>query len=143
MSGILNVLLAVGGGGSGTVTIGNVNWNASSGASSSSGYELLTDGNIRRITNGSNSDAGDWIAPLGAAPGLYEARATVTSGAISTGPASGVWTAISAGTCQWTRLRTNPPDGSGTTTLIFTLDIRYNGGAIIATATITLSATIV
>jgi hypothetical protein len=100
-------------------------------------YTLQNDGDIE-ATTGTNtiSDVGDWINPRGAAGNTYEARATVTSGSLSSGT-TGSWLALGT-TRTWT-LQAVP--GVGVLQAVFTLEIRRASDAIVVdSATITLEA---
>lgn len=100
-------------------------------------FRLETDGDIG-ATQGNNTvvDVGNWISPQGAASDFYEARATVTSGSLSSGTA-GVW--LGLGTQRsWSVLSAS---GAGLRTCIFTLEIRRASDSVVLdTATITLQA---
>ncbi len=100
-------------------------------------YSLGNDGDIDR-TAGTNtvSDQGDWISPRTGMAG-YEARATVTSGALTSGT-EGTWLSL-ASTRTWSLTISGVAPGSGS--CVFTLEIRRAlDGVVLDTATITLTA---
>jgi len=95
-----------------------------------------SDGDVINTTLG--SDVGDWLAPKSFAPSLYEIRATIVSGSLTSGSsATGSWLALTSDR-NWRRL-------SGAlntlTTCVLTIEIRYAGGPVLDTATVTLNAT--
>ena len=93
-------------------------------------YQLTPGGDITH----NFVDSGDWIVPNNAAPGLYEVRATVTSGSISSGDATGSWLALTS-TRTWTVTR----DIVGLSSATLTIEIRL-GTTVLDTATVTLAA---
>jgi hypothetical protein len=101
------------------------------------GYQITSGGKEQEgfgtATSISYSDTGDWVIPNGNAS-LYEVRATVNSGAVSSGT-TGTW--LSLGTTRtWTLTR----DTAGISSVNLTIDIRLIGGtAILATAPVNLS----
>lgn len=100
-------------------------------------YSLQNDGDIE-ATNGTNTvtDVGDWINPRGAAGNTYEARATVTSGSLSSGT-TGSWLALGT-TRTWTLVGTS---GAGFQTCTFTLEIRRASDSVVVdSATIIMEA---
>lgn len=102
------------------------------------GYRLLNTG-IAQKTNIAGTYiniSGEWETG-GAAESNYDAFVTVTSGSLSSGT-SGSW--LNLGTSRtWTRSRS----GVGTSTCIFTLQIRdTNTLTVLDTATITLEAVV-
>lgn len=90
-------------------------------------------------SNGSrNGGSGStWVTPTGSTiiSGLFEAFVTVTSGSLTSGT-SGSW--INLGTTRnWTRQQA----GVGSSTCIFTLQIRRaSSGVVLGTSTVTLQA---
>lgn len=80
------------------------------------------------------TDRGDWIVPKSAAPGLYEVRATVTAGALSSGT-TGTWLALTT-TRTWSVQRTT----NGTSSCTMTIEIRNNGGAVLGSCTVQMTA---
>lgn len=102
-------------------------------------FQLLNTGEALGIVTPSGSGAGTYLPQWGQGlPGAgYDARFTVTSGALSGGTA-GVW--LNLGTSRsWTRGRA----ALGISTVIGTMEIRDAGTlAVLATATIELSAEI-
>lgn len=105
------------------------------------GYELTSAGKERSGvgTAGSISygDLGDWVIPNGSAS-LYEVRATLNSGAVTTGTTGSF---LSLGTTRtWTVTRATV----GVSAANLTIDIRrIGGGTILATAVVVLSVEIV
>jgi hypothetical protein len=98
-------------------------------------YRLASDGDIDH-TSGTNtiSDAGDWITPK-TNMALYECRATMISGTLTSGT-TGSWMALSSDR-TWTLTRT----ADGTSTASFTLEIRRaSDGTVMDTATIGFEA---
>lgn len=107
------------------------------GATATALFRLANDGSIFENINGSGfAGLGDWVTPTNSvAAALFEARATVTSGTLTSGTA-GSWLALSS-TRDWSRNRTSV----GTDICVFTLEIRRVGSATVAdSATITLEA---
>lgn len=99
-------------------------------------YSLNSDGTVRNQTG---TVLEDWITPTSAAGADYEARATLTSGSISSG-STGVWEALSS-TRSWTNER---PPGSldGTTSGVLLIEIRRaSDGVVLADANVTVEAT--
>ncbi len=109
----------------------------SSPTSATASYALASDGDID-ATAGTNTsvDRGDWISPQ-INMSAYEARATVTSGTLSSGT-EGTW--LSLGTTRtWNVVHSGI--GTGSTSCEFTLEIRRTSdGVVLDTATITLQA---
>lgn len=122
-----------GGGGLGTISISDetVTDDDTSPASASAFYELQSDGNLLTTTG-----SGSWL--IGSTSGfLYECRATLTSGTLSSGTA-GSWLALSS-TRRWTVSRAS----LGSKNCTFTLEIGLAGAnTALDTASITLSATV-
>ncbi len=91
------------------------------------------------ITASGNSvfptDRGDWLSPTSSAPGLYEIRATVVSGSVS-GSSTGTWLALTSNRA-WT---VTSPGFVGTNTAQLTVEIRNNGGSVLDSTTVNLSA---
>ena len=123
------------------IQIDNAIWTANAASNPTSGYMLESDGDIQRITNGSLSDQGDWVNPKSAAPGPYRARVTMISGTLSGGDAVNTWLPLTSDRV-WTLTRPSPPNGNGTTTARFLLEIDDGAGNVLDTADITLNATI-
>ena len=91
------------------------------------GIRLDADGKIYALQGGGATVQGDWIVPNGAAGAAYEARATVTAGALTTGT-TGSWLALNADR-EWRCTRA----GVGVTTATITLEIRAAGfGTVLA-----------
>lgn len=133
MSGIHTALLGAGAGYTITLVDQTVNNVVTSPATANARYSLESDGDI--VANAS-TDLGDWIIPRGSAGGGFECRATVTSGSLSSGPTT--YTALSSNQ-TWSRTRS----GVGTTTCVFTLELRRVGTtAPVFSKTITLNATV-
>jgi hypothetical protein len=103
------------------------------------GFKLEIDGDVSTEFDGvAGNDVGDWISPKASAPGLYEARATIVSGSVTTGSsATATWLALTS-ELQWRRLSAAV---DVTVTCVLTIEIRLNGGAVLDTSTVTLSAT--
>lgn len=100
-------------------------------------YSLTSSGDIR-ATAGNNTlvDIGDWISPKGGASNFYEARATVTSGSLTTGT-TGAWLGLGT-TRTWTLTQSS---AGLTSTCIFTVEIRRASDSVVVdSATITLTA---
>lgn len=97
------------------------------------GYALQNDGDVSTANAG---DIGDWIAPKSAAGADYEARATVLTGALTTGT-TGSWLALST-TREWSVTQSG---GAGTTECVLLIEIRAaGGGSPLASAQVTLVA---
>lgn len=95
---------------------------------------LAADGDIDRQQNGTVVDIGDWLNPK-VNMGLYEARFTPTTGALTGGTAN-TWQTLGTD-----RLYEVTRTGLGTTTCIGTLEIRL-GATVYTSSTVTLTATI-
>jgi hypothetical protein len=85
--------------------------------SASAQYTLKADGDIFTLAGVSSNDIGDWIAPKAAAGINYDVRATVTSGALSSG--STAWQSMNADR-SWSVVRGSP----GTSNAALTIEIR-------------------
>lgn len=133
MSGALNAFHGRNTGTPGTVTLDSTYNPTSTGSGvQSADFGLESDGDV--IVNG--VDVGDWLSPKSAAPSLYEVRATVVSGSVSTGT-TGSWLALTS-TRSWTRVDT---DNNGSSQVcVLTIEIRYNGGSVLDSSTVTLTA---
>lgn len=83
------------------------------------------------------SNIGDWVLPNGSA-NLYEVRATLVSGSLSSGT-TGTWLPLSS-TQTWTRTQSTV----GSSSVVLTIEIRLVGGpgTILASASVNLSTTI-
>jgi hypothetical protein len=102
------------------------------------GFTLQSDGQYTGDINTVSSDVtGEWwsAAPLAGVGSLYQARFTETSGTVSSGTV-GTFISLAAG-ASWFVSRST----AGNKTCVGTLEIRPNGGSVLATATITMSAT--
>lgn len=101
-------------------------------------YRISYDGKVYENTNGSYTELEQWCTPTTASGG-YEARATVTSGTLTSG-SSGTWNDLaSPNTPEWSVEETVY---LATKSCTFTLDIRTKtGNTIVASATITIEAT--
>ena len=87
---------------------------------------------VRQI--GKSADHGSWISPESAAPGLYEIRATADPDTPEFGTMN-TWLALTSNR-SWSEHRS----GVGIDSATFKVEIRYNGGDIIAEASCTLTA---
>lgn len=95
-------------------------------------YTLANNGQVQ--TNAGVPE--NWIRPTSAAGNAYEARATVTSGSLTSGT-TGTWLALGTSR-QWTLSTIFV----GTVSCVFTIEIRNATSlTILSTATITLTAT--
>jgi hypothetical protein len=135
---VMGAMGAVGASAPGTVTLGSSYNIVSTGSGvQSASFTLESDGDIISATTpGGSVDEGDWLNPKASAPSLYEVRATVTSGSLSSGTA-GSWLALTSNR-TWTRLDSSAGDGANV--CVLTIEIRYNGGAVLDTSTVTLTA---
>lgn len=99
-------------------------------------YQLTNAGVINQITvSGGTTSPGNWIFPAAAAGANYEVRATVNSGALTSGT-TGSWTALSS-TQAWVRQQTS----IGTSSCNLTIEIRHATTLVVLdTASITLNA---
>jgi hypothetical protein len=95
------------------------------------GYRLTTTGKVQ-TSAGSYADVEDWITPTSAASGAYEVKATLNSGALTTGT-TGSWLALSS-TREWT-----VETSIGVVDANLTIEIR-RGSTVLDSATVTLSA---
>ena len=103
--------------------------------------KVATDGNVYEGEGTSATpsyvqiDTGtDWIRPTAANDGLYEVRATIISGSVT--GTTGSWLTLDTDRVWYVN---ETVDGSATTAS-FTIEIRYNGGAVLDSATYTLQA---
>lgn len=125
--------------GLGVVSLAGGSWEdyAISPASAEAVYSLADNG--EEILSGSfsgSSTVGRWLVPA-SSRGLYEARVTVTSGALSSGTV-GSWVTLEDGR-RWGVTRS----GVGSASASFTVEIRRIGdGGVVATAGVTLTATV-
>ena len=90
-------------------------------------YSLQSDGEVHAST-GLITHKGDWITPKSRAPGNYEVRATLSSGALSAG-STGTWLPL-------TTTRTWSVTVVGSATL--TIEIRDGSGTVKATGSVVL-----
>jgi hypothetical protein len=132
----MSILLAAFGAiGGATVSLSNETILSVGFSTQTASYSLENDGDIISSTTGGGPvNEGDWISPKAAAPGDYEARATLNSGALTSGTA-GSWLALTS-TRTWVVERTS----SGTNAANLTIEIRKGSGAALASATIVLTA---
>lgn len=102
----------------------------------SASYQLTSAGVINTITNTDGTlNRGNWITPTSAAGADYEVRATVDSGALTSGTVD-TWLALNT-TQTWTLDQTT----IGIATCALTIEIRRaSSGSVLTTATITLEA---
>lgn len=140
MSGAHIALLGSTGGGDTLALVGYTDTVlATAPATAGVGYRLTSggkeQGGIGTASSILYSDIGDWVIPNGNA-NLYEARATLNSGAVSSGT-TGSWLALSS-TQTWTVTRSVV----GTSTANLTIEIRLAGGpgTILASATVDMTA---
>ena len=135
MSGVGMMMLGSGGD---LVKISNVTITDSnfSPIAASSGYQLNASSDINSITSTLGTiPIGKWVVPASSASN-YEAKATVTSGTLSSGT-TGTWINCAASP-GWYRNRTT----IGTNTAIITVEIRLIGSTTTLTsASITLTST--
>jgi hypothetical protein len=81
--------------------------------------------------------ATDWLRPAGNAPGLYEVRFTSATNTPTFATATeDTWHSLSSG--DFTIY--NSETGIGTKATTFTIEIRHNGGSVLASASYTLTA---
>ena len=122
-----------GGGGLGTLAVGNVvgDTTATSPSSATCRYTLESDGDSNE-----GGLAGKWL--IGSTSGsLYEAKVTVTSGSLSAGT-TGSWLALSSNR-TWSVIRSS----LGTSTCTFTIEVGLAGtSTALDSATVTLTATV-
>jgi hypothetical protein len=133
MSGILNLVVA------GGVRVELTNQSVISGGAGAqtATYTLSNAGQASRATTGGGTVniASQWVRPTSAAGAVYECRATVTSGALSTGTA-GTWLALNT-----TRAWTVSIAVIGTAAATITVEIRVAAsGLVLASASIDLTA---
>ena len=98
--------------------------------SATAGVQFQSDGDIVATSGTPSASLGDWIDPKDSAPGLYEIRATVTSGTLSSGVANS-WQALTSSR-TWSITSTN----SKLTQVFF--EIRDGEGTVQDDGTITL-----
>ena len=110
-------------------------------------YKVDNDGNVyRRINNQSWTQINtltNWVRPTSFAPGLYEVRytnITGNTGDFSASAAVNVWFSLSSGDFICTLLDTT--NGFSSRSVSFTIEIRNNGGPVLASAAIFLNTDI-
>jgi hypothetical protein len=83
----------------------------------------------------------DWVRPTGSAPGLYEVRYTSLTGdaVYAATTAEDVWHSLSGGDWTIEQRRTS----IGTNDSIFLIQIRYNGGSVLASNTYELECDVI
>ena len=119
-------------GSSPTVSISNLLVVAIGFSTQTASYTLQADGDI--ISAGTIVvDQGDWIVPKSAASGVYETRATVVSGSLTTG-VTGTWLSLDSDR-TWSLVR----NSVGSSQCVLTIEIR-KGTTVLTSATITLEA---
>lgn len=118
-----------GGGGGGTV---NLSGRTFSGGIVE-GVSIRSDGYVRDVLNDANVDTGtDWVIPQSEAPGTYEVKCDVNSGAVGpSSDATGTWLALTT-TRTWV---SDVLDGGAN----ITISIRDNGGPVLSSAVYVLS----
>lgn len=97
-----------------------------------------SDGTVEATTNAGTeqlSASTDWIIPNDAAPGSYQVRATVTSGATPDGGTVGSWQALTS-TRSWTLFAPGSTGSRGCTLLI---EVRDGSGSVIDSGSYPLS----
>ena len=138
MTGTVAVL--VGMSGQRIVASSNYFVNASTiGGASSAEFTLAADGKVYSSLNGDpDVDGGAWVAPpVAAFSALYECRATLVSGSLSSGT-TGAWLALTADK-SWSVSASG--GGPNLVFATFTLEIRLaSTGVVMATATVELDA---
>ena len=99
-------------------------------------YTVRRNGEIgKETTEGGSSLVEYWVDPRSSAVcDAFEVRVTMTSGTLSAGT-SGSWLALTSDRDFSVSMATN-----GTKAATFTVEIRYASGAVVASATITLTA---
>jgi hypothetical protein len=115
-----------------TVTMIGGSWTYVAGSPAE--YHLQNDGRVRTRSSSSLIDRGEWCTPP-ADVGLYQCRATVTSGALTSGT-TGTWLSC-ASTNSWTR-----GTAAGTANFCtFTLEIRRAvDGFVVGSTSVTIGA---
>lgn len=107
-------------------------------------YQLDADGDIMRNPGNSNalSDGGDWISPKSAATsGNYRVRATLQSGAITSGNADGVtWRTLGVTDLLW-RVQRNSV-GESAAQILLEIDKASNPGVVLDSAILNLTVTV-
>jgi hypothetical protein len=107
------------------------------GSPSVAGYSLTSTGKVTETIGVGSTTIGDWILPNGAAGANYECRATVNSGAVTTGT-TGTWLALSS-----TRAWTCQQFSVGAAEANLTIEIRSAiTTQVLASATVALSAVV-
>lgn len=103
------------------------------------------DGNMYKSTDtGSASwsqidSSTDWIVPEASSPGLYEVRFTGASNTpTSSTAAEDTWHSLSSG--DFIIYNSETTNGTATKSTTFTIEIRYNGGSVLDSASYTLTA---
>ena len=101
-------------------------------ATATAGFRLTSAGDIE-TAGGTYADGGDWLLPK-SGMALYEVKATLNSGALTTGT-TGSWLALSS-TRTWT-----VSTALGAAQAVLTIEIRRIGSSLVlATITVTLDA---
>lgn len=135
MSGVINTLLGSGGAPD-TITLdATYNPVASGSGSQTATFTLQSDGDILiNVVDGGDN----WIDPVASAPGLYEVKAEIVSGTPGVGSAAtGTWLALTSDRL-W---RVIDATNNGLNVVcVLTIEIRHNGGSVLASTTVTLEA---
>ncbi len=123
-----------------TQTISNHDPNAP--FNSAAGVQVNSNANMykRQGTAGSSliqiNSGTDWLRGADPSPGLWQVRGTITSGTLTTAP-SAIWRFLSAGSLYWENFTSTE---FGSESGIILLELRYNGGSIVESASYTLIA---
>ena len=113
------------------------------GGNSDTHLKVDNDGNMYKQINFGGytqiDSSTDWVRPTTSSPGLYEVRYTgLTGSAIFTGTtAEDTWHSMSSG--DWILRQRQLGGGFDSTSSTFTVEIRLNGGAVLDSASYTLT----
>lgn len=103
------------------------------------GYRFTTGGTVEKRgpneTDYTQIDTSDWLDPKDDAPDLYEIKCTVNSGSVL-GDNTGAWLALTSDR-EW--YRSDIASVGGALTADLTIEIRHDGGDVLASNTYTLS----
>lgn len=141
-SGTINLLQLLGASGAAPIVVNiigaSVNGFTISPADATAGYQLNSSGAEQQFTQSGTTTINTWLSSGSAAS--YDVMATLNSGALTGGSATGVWLNL-ASTRNWSVQRTSNTPGSNSANL--TIQIRpAGGGATIDSAVVDLTATV-
>lgn len=131
MSGCLNLMMTMG---RAAVQISDQNISHVTVGTAIAGYRLLASGIVQKQQGASLTTVETWL--LTGAASAYEARATLTAGAITSGTLN-TWLGLGSDRA-WSCTDSDPMNPSVSATLL--IEIRASGGSVLDSATINLTA---